>query len=94
MKVITNTDIRKAYKRKTNNKLGYYGDTDINKKVMQVNKSKKLNKKKGDILDTIVHEAAHAKHPKMHEKNIRVHTKKLTKRLNRKQKKSYYNLFT
>ena len=91
---LTNTDLKKMYKRKVDNRMHAFGDTDLGKKVIRVNKKKsKRDGSRGEVLDTIVHEAAHAKHPKMKEKNIRTHTKKLVKKLNRKQKKSYYSLF-
>ena len=90
---ITNKDL-KRWKRKTDNRMHAYGDTDIEKKVIRVNKKKSKNSgRKGEVLDTIVHEASHAKHPKMKEKNVRKYTKRLTKKLNRKQKQSYYKLF-
>lgn len=95
MKVITNTDLKKLYKRKVNNRMHAFGDTDLDKKIIRVNKKKsKKDGGKGEVLDTIVHEAAHAKHPKMKEKNIRKHTKRLIGKLNKRHKKSYYNLFT
>jgi hypothetical protein len=94
MKVITNTDLKK-WKRKTDNKMHAFGDTDLDKKVIRVNKKKsKKDGGKGEVLDTIVHETAHAKHPKMKEKNIRKHTKRLIKKLNKRHKKSYYSLFS
>jgi hypothetical protein len=92
---LTNTDLKKMYKRKTDNKMRDYGDTDLEKKVIRVNKKKsRKSGKRGEVLDTIVHEARHAKHPKEHEKTTRKKTKKLIKRLNKKQKRSYYNLFS
>lgn len=92
MKVITNSDLKK-WKRKTDNRMHAFGDTDLEKKVIRVNKKKSKRTARGEVLDTIVHEASHAKHPKMKEKNIRVHTKRLVKKLNRKHKQSYYSLF-
>ena len=96
MKVITNTDLKK-WKRKTDNRMHAFGDTDLEKKVIRVNKKKsqKIGKKNdGEVLDSIIHEVSHAKHPKMHEKTVRKHTKHLLKKLNPKQKQSYRSLFS
>lgn len=102
---LTNTDLKKMYKRKVDNKMRSYGDTDLEKKVMRVNKKmskknpmhkRKLNKhasKYPEVLDSIVHETTHAKKPKMLEKNVRKHTKRIIKKMNKRQKRSYYNLF-
>jgi len=94
MKVLTNKMLKKMYKRKTDNRMHSFGDTDIDKKVIRINKKKaKKQGTKGEILDSIVHEAYHAKHPKAHEKTTRKKTKKIIERLNKKQKRSYYRLF-
>lgn len=89
---ITNKDLKK-WKRKTDNKMHAYGDTDLEQKVIRVNKKKSKKGGKGEVLDTIVHEAYHAKHPKAHERTTRKKTKNIIKHLNKKQKKSYYKLF-
>ena len=92
--ILTNRDLKKLYKRKVDNKMHAFGDTDLTKKVMRVNKKKsKKYGGKGEVLDTIVHEVSHAKHPNMKEKNIRTHTTRLIKKLNYKQKRSYRSLF-
>lgn len=83
----------KSYKRKVDNKMRSYGETDYKKKTVRINKSKKKNKK-GDILDTIVHEKMHIKHPKMHERTIRKATKKAVKSMGRKAKQKHYSLFS
>lgn len=94
MRIITNKDIKHSYKRVVDNKARVFGDTDLDKKVIRINKKKsKKEGDRGEVLDTIVHEVSHAKHPRMHEKTVRVHTKRLVKKLNRKQKKSYYSMF-
>ncbi len=94
MKVLTNKDVRKQYKRVIANKARVYGDTDLDKKVIRINKSKQMNTKRGDIIDTIVHEVHHAKHPMKHEKTVRKDTKKIIKTLTKKAKKKYYNMFS
>lgn len=94
MKVITNKDLKKTYKRRVDNKMHAFGDTDLEKKVIRVNKKKsKKQGGKGEVLDTIVHEVSHAKHPKMKEKNIRKYTKRLIKKLNKRHKRGYYSMF-
>ena len=83
----------KYFKRSVDNKMHGYGETDLEKKKIRINKSKKKNKEKGEILDTIVHEVHHVNHPKMHEKNIRKLSKKSIKHMTRKQKQKKYSLF-
>lgn len=75
-------------------KMRFYGDTDYKTKTIRVNKSKKKNKRPGEILDSIVHEESHRLHPKMHEKNIKKHTLKVLKRLSDKMKKKLYSRYT
>ena len=76
----------KKWKRVTDNKMRWYGDTDENKKIIRINKSKKKNTKPGDIIDTIVHEEMHKIHPKMSEKLVRKKTKISVTKLNKKKK--------
>jgi hypothetical protein len=62
---------QKPYKRIVDNKLkGAYGDIDFTKRVIRINK-KMGRDKLGNIIDTIVHEEMHARHPRMHEKTVR-----------------------
>jgi hypothetical protein len=82
-----------GFKRKVDNKMRYYGDTDLEKKEIRVNKSKKKNKKSGDILNTIVHEEMHADHPRMHERTIRRLTKAKIERMTPDRKQKYYALY-
>ena len=82
----------KSYKRKVDNKMHSYGETDLEKKIVRINKSKKKNKP-GDIIDTIVHEKEHILHPKKHEKTVRRDTVKKLKKMTRKQKQKNYSLF-
>ncbi len=78
---------------KTDNKLkGSYGETDLDNKVVKVNK--RLHKKDGEsLLDTIVHERMHLKHPKMHERTVRKLTPKKVKTLSKKARKNLYAKF-
>lgn len=84
------------------NKGNWYGETDFGKKVITINK--KRHKSKGNhsdktkknkdgsasIVDTIVHEELHAKHPKMLEKTVRKITPKKVKKMSRKLKAKLY----
>ena len=83
-----------GFKRKVDNKMNGFGDIDLEKKVIRVNK--KRNKKHGgvgELIDTIVHEENHRKHPKMKEKEIRNKTKKDLKKMSLKQKAKFRNRF-
>lgn len=95
----------KGYKYTVNNKMKSFGTTDTQKKKVQINKkmSKKTTlyggKRKNSrdpkypgVLDTIVHEHYHAKHPKATEKTTYKKTKQLVKNMGRKQKQKMYNL--
>lgn len=84
-------DIKK-YKRTVNNKMKGFGETDLTKKTVKINKSKKKNAS-GEILDSIVHEKTHILHPKMKEKNIQKRTTTSVKKMTRKQKNKSYGLF-
>ena len=87
------------------NKLrGAYGETDIEKKVIKVNKKAHKDKKDNSwnkwvpkrdrtLLNTIRHEINHAQHPRMHEKNIRKLTTRQEKTMSKKQKVKLYKLF-
>ena len=83
----------KDFKRKVDNKArGVYGDTDLKKKIIRINK--KAHKKTGEkIIDTIRHEENHRLHPKMHEKNIRKKTKADLTKMSKKEKQKHYSRF-
>lgn len=78
----------------------YLGDTDTQSKIIKINKKlhHKLGvektmgrkKKKGELLDSLVHEALHAKHPKAHEKTIRKMTPKVIVKMGKLQKHKVY----
>ena len=83
------------FTRSVNNKLRYFGETDLEKRTIVINKSKHtLKKSKKDIedslLDTLIHEELHMEHPTMSEKNIIKLTKKTLKTLSKKKKKKLY----
>ena len=93
------------WKFKTTNKGNWYGETDLDKKVIRVNK--KYHKSKGNhapdikknkdgsasIIDTLAHEMLHAKHPRMHEKTVRKLTRKKVGKLSKKYKNKLYSKF-
>ena len=79
------------YKRTVNNKLRTQGETDTDKHVIVVNKKK--SKKKSSIIDTIVHEEMHAKHPRVHEKTVYKKTPKVVKKLSPKAKQKLYKRY-
>ncbi len=93
---------RKGFKRIVDNKMRSWGDTDLEKKVIRINKKKSKNvpfKKslpKGypEVLDTIVHEEMHAKYPKMKEMDVRKKTRRMIEKMTKKQKSKYYSRFT
>jgi len=71
-----------------------HGRTDFEKKLIEINKkaSKKFikdgitSKQDSTIINTIVHEDLHRKHPKMLEKTVRKKAKQIVKRLSTKKK--------
>jgi len=84
----------KGYKFKKDNKMRWYGETDLKNKIMKVNKKKaKKSNVKGELLNSIVHEHTHARHPKMHERTVQKVTRAMLPTLSRKQKQQYYSKF-
>lgn len=94
----------KKWKRRVNNKLrGAYGQTDFEKRVIEVNKKAHKDKKRARItpnkdgteslIHTIVHEENHRKHPKKHERTVRREEKPMVKKLSKKQKKKLYDKY-
>jgi hypothetical protein len=95
----------KKYKRIVDNKMPYYGETDDEKRTIKVNKKKSKDKpshikpvnkhasKYPEVLDTITHEEMHAKHPKMHEKTVRIETRNLMKKMSENKKRKMYSLY-
>jgi hypothetical protein len=90
---------KKKWKWVTDNKMkGAYGETDFDKKTVKVNKkihkNKKVKmgipKKDGTLLNTIVHEGLHVKHPKMTEKVVRKEARKVVNKMGTKAKKKAY----
>ena len=91
------TTRRKVFgiKRIVDNKLkDAYGESEgnvirINKKAHKRMDLKRVNRNPQgteSLVDTMVHEEMHVKHPKMHEKTVRKKAKMVVKRLTQKQK--------
>lgn len=99
---------KKGYRYVVDNKLKAFGITHYDKKTIKVNKKlhKKARKlKKGHIkkygipkkdmtlINTIVHEELHRKHPKMTEKSVRKKARTDVKKLSKKQRSRLYAKF-
>ena len=91
-------DLLSAYKKQVVSKGKWYGETDVHKKVIKINKSihktHPLHKKRyPELADSILHETLHAKHPKAIEKEVYKKTHKMIKTMGPKRKKKLYSLF-
>lgn len=73
------------------NRSKWSGWVDTDKHIIAINKKK--SKKKGSVIDTIIHEELHRKHPKAWEKAIDKMARKSLKRTGRKQKSKLYAYF-
>lgn len=94
---------RQKYKYAVDNKLGSFGETDLEKGTVKINKklhakAKKnparygLSKEDTSLLNTIAHEKMHTEHPKMHERTVRKNTRVALRKMAPKQKKKLYTL--
>ena len=73
------------------NRMKWFGDTDLDKKVIRLNiKRSKKSGKLGEVLDTVQHELLHAKHPKAKERTIQKMTKQSIKHMSKMQKAKIY----
>lgn len=86
-----------SYKYVVDNKMRNYGDIDTDKRIIRINKkaSRQWSKEHrgAGLLDSIVHEETHRKHPRMGEKAIKRKTKQQVKHMSKRQKaKSYSKL--
>jgi hypothetical protein len=66
---------REKVVRKVDRKMRLFGETDTDKKTIRV------NPRKGELLNTILHEELHLKHPKMTETNIKKKAKAAERKL-------------
>jgi len=70
-----------------------YGDIDLNKRIIQINKRKaKKSKVPGELINSIQHEKEHATHPKWSEKKVKTATEKSISKMSKKSKSKLYNL--
>ncbi len=81
----------KKVKYKVDNKMKLFGQANLDTGEIKINKKKNKAAGKGELLDTIVHEKLHIKHPKMSEKNIRKKTPIVLKKLSKKSKQQLFN---
>lgn len=83
----------KKYKVKRDDHMKEFGETDTKKKVIRINvrKSKKTGQR-GEVLDSILHETLHARHPRKSEKAIERMTSQSAKRLSKRSKNKLYKL--
>ena len=65
----------KKITREVDTKMKCYGDVDLDNNHIRV------NPKKGGLLNTIIHENLHIKHPRMSEKNIAKKATQVEKKL-------------
>ena len=65
----------KNYKTMVDRKLPHYGESDLEKKVL------KVNPKKGEVVNTLIHEKLHMAHPKMGEKKVRKMSEKMERKM-------------
>lgn len=70
---------RIAYKYQINKRIRWYGTCDYDNQVITINPAK------GDVINTIIHEDLHRKHPSWNEKRVIDETKKVETRLTIKQ---------
>jgi hypothetical protein len=86
-----------GYKRIVDPKMKCWGYIDEKKKIIRIRKKGgvigHIKNKPGNVLDTIVHEEIHRKHPKLNEWQTRRKTKRDIKKMSDKQKQKYYNLY-
>ena len=81
------------YRVKVDNKSKFFGVTDTKKKTIIVNKKKsKATGQKGEVLNSILHETLHAKHPQKSERRIQNMTARSEKKLSKRSKNKLYSL--
>jgi hypothetical protein len=81
------------YRVKVDNKSKFFGVTDTKRRTIIVNKKKsKATGQRGEVLDSILHETLHARHPQKSERRIEKMTARSEKRIGKKQKSKLYNL--
>jgi len=81
------------YKHIVDNKIDCFGEIDEKKKIVKINKKMNKKGKRGELINSILHEELHLLHPRMKEKGIKALTIKIVDRLSRQEKIKYYNLY-
>lgn len=80
--------------RKVDNKIKWLGEYNPKTETIKVNKKKnKEAHRKGELIDTIVHEELHAAHPRLGEKDIVHLTKTVVNNMSEKLKANLYNKY-
>lgn len=83
---------RKSPRIVVDNKMKWYGETDLNKGVVKINRRKaRKSGSRGELLDTITHELLHVRYPRLSEKKIIKKTEAKTKRMSKKAKAKVYS---
>lgn len=96
----------KKWRTKVDNKMRSFGITDYSKKEIRVNKKKSkrtaklskkaarkkhgMSRKETSIINTIVHEDLHRRHPRMHEKTVMRKARIAVQRMGKKAKRRLY----
>ncbi len=90
----------KIWKRVVGKVRGGFGETDFDKKIIKIDKKKHKSGKWGGIpkqdstlINTIVHEELHVKHPKKTEVQIRKLARSKVSKMGDKIKRKLYNKF-
>ena len=78
---------QKTYKRIVDNRMKDFGSMDSEKREI------KVNKRKGGVLDTIVHEETHRRHPRMSEKVVQRKTTATIHAMTPKTKTAHYSRY-
>jgi hypothetical protein len=78
---------QKPYTRRVDNRMRDFGRIDLDKREISV------NKRKGGVLDTIVHEETHRRHPRMSEKVVRQKTTQSLKTMSPRTKTTHYSRY-
>ena len=83
----------KGYNFSKDDKMRSYGEVDGGKKIVRINVKKSKKKgKKGEVLNSILHEKFHIDHPKATEKTTYKKVKEQMAKLTKQHKKRIYSL--
>lgn len=77
-----------------NKRLRHFGDVTLSSLGVNAKKHMRVNPKKGELVNTIIHEIEHIKHPKMSEQNIRKQTNKAERKMSIPQQIKLLRRFT